>query len=372
MPAADAQTAKPTREEKKAGKRAKQQAAMDAKAEAEDRYFREQQAAMQRSGEAQKAQAGLEGAAADAHEAALFAKQGTQGIEFGKEWPKVEVSGPGSNSAKALTDFANLGASLPPFLARNISLMNYRTPTPIQQHAVPLALAGCDLMCCAQTGSGKTAAFLVPIVSALTADARGSTVGSRGAARPRAVVMAPTRELASQIELEAQKLTNRSALRPVAVYGGADQRAQARALALGCDVVVATPGRLLDFVSRGLVQLSGATFLVRRPPCDCGPLAIAAAPLPLSPSPSRRPPCPRDDPCALPISPLPWRRRRISLAVTPSGAGRGGPHARHGLRAAGATSPDLALPRPTSPGLSPPVAPDLASPRPISSAPAPR
>ena len=102
------------------------------------------------------------------------------------------------------------------------------SPNPIPNpYQVPLALAGCDLMCCAQTGSGKTAAFLVPIVTSLASDERGSTVGTRGAARPRAVVMAPTRELVIQIELEAQKLTNRSALRPVAVYGGADQRAQA-------------------------------------------------------------------------------------------------------------------------------------------------
>ena len=224
LPAA---AAKPSREEKKAGKRAKQLAAMEAKAQAEDRYFQEQQAAMQRSGEAQAAQVALQGKDADAREAALFAKQGAQGIEFGKEWPKVDVSGPGSDSAPPLADFESLTAALPPFLGRNIGLMNYRKPTPIQQHAVPLALAGCDLMCCAQTGSGKTAAFLVPIVTSLASDERGSTVGTRGAARPRAVVMAPTRELVIQIELEAQKLTNRSALRPVAVYGGADQRAQA-------------------------------------------------------------------------------------------------------------------------------------------------
>ena len=218
---------KPTRDEKKAGKRAKQLASMDAKAQAEDRYFQEQQASMQRNGEARAAQEGLQGADADAREKALFAKQGTQGIEFGKEWPQVDVSGPGSASAAPLADFESLGSALPPFLGRNIALMNYRKPTPIQQHAVPLALAGSDLMCCAQTGSGKTAAFLVPIVAALAADARGSTVGTRGAARPRAVVMAPTRELAIQIELEAQKLTNRSPLRTVAVYGGADQRGQA-------------------------------------------------------------------------------------------------------------------------------------------------
>ena len=253
---------KPSREEKKVGKRAKQLAAMDAKAQAEDRYFQEQQAAMQRSGEAQAAQVGLQGADADAREAALFARQGAQGIEFGKEWPAVDVSGPGSDSAPPLADFESLGAALPPFLGRNIALMNYRKPTPIQQYAVPLALAGCDLMCCAQTGSGKTAAFLVPIVASLASDKRGSTVGSRGAARPRAVVMAPTRELAIQIELEAQKLTNRSALRPVAVYGGADQRGQARALALGGDLVVATPGRLQDFVTRGVVALDACRFLV--------------------------------------------------------------------------------------------------------------
>ena len=104
---------------------------------------------------------------------------------------------------------------------------------------------------------------LVPVCAALSAaDASPSTVGTAGAARPRAVVLAPTRELASQIDLEAQKLTNRSALRPVCVYGGADQRGQARALALGADVVVATPGRLIDFVSRRVASLNEVRFLV--------------------------------------------------------------------------------------------------------------
>ena len=109
----------------------------------------------------------------------------------------------------------------------NIQRAGYDKPTPVQKYAVPILCAGFDIMACAQTGSGKTAAFLVPIVTSLASDECGSTVGTRGAARPRAVVMAPTRELVIQIELEAQKLTNRSALRPVAVYGGADQRAQA-------------------------------------------------------------------------------------------------------------------------------------------------
>ena len=233
---------KKTREEKKAGRRAAQADAVAAKAEAEDRYFRECQAAAIRSGEAKAVKSGLSGQAADAAEAALFATQGAQGIDFGKYSNlSIELTGPGATAVPALTDFGSLSQALPAFLVRNIELMRYRSPTPIQKHAVPLALAGADLMCCAQTGSGKTAAFLVPICASLHAGE--TTVGQRGAARPRAVVMAPTRELACQIELEAEKLTNRSPLRPVTVYGGADQRAQARALAIGVDIVVATPGR---------------------------------------------------------------------------------------------------------------------------------
>lgn len=175
---------KPSREEKRAGKRAKQLAAMEAKADAEARYFQECQQAAARSGEARAAARGMTGAEADAREAALFAKQGAQGIAFDKESPTVDVSGPGATLAPALTDFATLGGALPPFLARNIELMRYRTPTPIQKHAVPLALSGCDLMCCAQTGSGKTAAFLVPVCAALSAGgATPSSVGTAGAAR---------------------------------------------------------------------------------------------------------------------------------------------------------------------------------------------
>lgn len=253
-----------TREDRKESRRNKQAEAVAAREKAEDDYFRQCQAAAQKSGEASKVKAGLlNGKEADAREKALFAQQGSQGIQFNKYNDiKVQLSGPGADSAKALDNFASLD-KLPPFLARNIKLMNYATPTPIQQHAVPLALAGNDLMCCAQTGSGKTAAFLIPVCTALSGESAGmSTVGTPGAAKPRAVVMAPTRELASQIELEAQKLTNRSVLRTVAVYGGADQRAQARALSLGCDVIVATPGRLNDFVERRIVELRQTHFLV--------------------------------------------------------------------------------------------------------------
>jgi ATP-dependent RNA helicase DDX3X len=273
--------------QRKEGRRSKQLAAEAARDRAEDEYFQRCQAEAIKSCEVQRIAAGLSGLAADAHEKALFAQQGSQGIQFDKYSEiKVETSGPGADSAPPLIDFTSVRA-LPAFLTRNIQLMGYVTPTPIQKHAVPLGLAGCDLMCCAQvqstrvfhassphlrsgsmfggvqTGSGKTAAFLIPVCASLSAASAGATtVGTAGAAKPRAVVMAPTRELASQIELEAQKLANRSALRPVVVYGGADQRAQAKALALGADIIVATPGRLNDFVERGIVDLRRVVFLV--------------------------------------------------------------------------------------------------------------
>ena len=241
-----------TREEKKVGRRAKQQQAADKKAVDEARYFRECQQQAGRGG----AQNSAKG------EAELFQKQGAAGINF-DTYDKIEVqlSGTNSGAAPTLGHFNDLGTQLPAFLARNVGLMNYTRPTPIQKHAIPLALVGCDLMCCAQTGSGKTAAFLLPVCAALGSE--GSTV-TPGApqAEPRCVVMAPTRELASQINLEAEKLTNRSGLRAVVVYGGADQKKQIRELAYGCDIIVATPGRLTDFIERSIVTMAYVQYLV--------------------------------------------------------------------------------------------------------------
>ena len=139
-------------------------------------------------------------------------------------------------------------------------------PTPIQSHALPIALAGRDLMCCAQTGSGKTCAFLLPIVL----DIGGGGPSHRWAdhfvngtaAAPSALVLAPTRELAIQIELEAQKLCNASGVVAAVVYGGAKAGGQLAKLAKGVDLMVATPGRLQDFVDRKLVSLSKIKFLI--------------------------------------------------------------------------------------------------------------
>lgn len=102
-------------------------------------------------------QAGLiMGPQADRLEAELFAKQSTHGIKF-QEYSdiQVDVTGPKAKAAPALENFSDLGGVLPDFLSRNISLMRYAKPTPIQRHSIPLALAGVDLMCCAQTGSGS-------------------------------------------------------------------------------------------------------------------------------------------------------------------------------------------------------------------------
>jgi ATP-dependent RNA helicase DDX3X len=200
-----------------------------------------------------------------AEEERLFSRQGTAGINFDQyDAIPVERSDAGALVAQPLDGFARLSACLPPFLAANIQRMGYQRPTPIQRHAVPLALAGMDLMCCAQTGSGKTMAFLLPAVARLsTSPVKPGRPGLRpGTALPRALALAPTRELASQIALEGEKLCFSSPFPVVAVYGGAAAKPQLSQLARGCALLVATPGRLTDFLKRGLVSLSATEVLV--------------------------------------------------------------------------------------------------------------
>ena len=134
---------------------------------------------------------------------------------------KVECSGKGAEENPPLEDFEHMFALVPPFLAANIAKCGYRVPTPVQRFAVPCGIAGRDIMACAQTGSGKTAGLLLPSIAALTQVAdppRG------GAAMPRVLVLAPTRELCSQIYGEACKLLNRCPYYPQQLYGGADMR----------------------------------------------------------------------------------------------------------------------------------------------------
>jgi ATP-dependent RNA helicase RhlE len=132
--------------------------------------------------------------------------------------------------------------------------MGYTRPTPIQAEAIPVILAGRDLIGCASTGTGKTAAFLLPILQRL----HGGT--ARG--KLRALILEPTRELALQIDEQALALGYHVGLTAVAVVGGVEMRTQERALRAGAEIVVATPGRLLDHMRFGYVDYSALEVLV--------------------------------------------------------------------------------------------------------------
>ena len=144
-----------------------------------------------------------------------------------------------------------------PELLSAIATQGYTTPTPIQAQAIPVIFEGCDLLAGAQTGTGKTAAFALPIVQML------SEVNPRKKHRiPRALVLVPTRELAAQVSEQMQNYGRRLSLRSTKIYGGVNIRAQIERLHRGIDIVVATPGRLLDHAERGTIKLSEVEFLV--------------------------------------------------------------------------------------------------------------
>jgi ATP-dependent RNA helicase RhlE len=140
--------------------------------------------------------------------------------------------------------FTDLG--LKPELARAVAEKGYVTPTPIQREAIPAVLAGRDVLAGAQTGTGKTAAFILPILQNLA---------SQQARAPRALVLTPTRELAAQVAESARDYGRHTGLRTVVIFGGVSEKPQIEALRTGCDLVVATPGRLLDLAQQQLLDL---------------------------------------------------------------------------------------------------------------------
>ena len=142
---------------------------------------------------------------------------------------------------------------LHPELLRGINALGFEKPTPIQTQAIPPAMAGRDLLACAQTGSGKTAAFLLPILHQIIDLPRGTT---------RALVVTPTRELAAQVASDLQDLARYAPVRTAAIFGGVKMGPQEKALRRGVDVVVATPGRLLDHLSRPYANLDHVRHLV--------------------------------------------------------------------------------------------------------------
>jgi len=142
-------------------------------------------------------------------------------------------------------------------LQRALSLEQYQQPTPIQARAIPPLLAGRDLLGIAQTGTGKTAAFALPILQRL-----GASPPARRGGSARALVLAPTRELAMQIGESFRVYGRFLRLRYAVIYGGVAQRSQVAALAAGVDVLIATPGRLLDLMAQGHVRLDEVSIFV--------------------------------------------------------------------------------------------------------------
>ncbi|KAF3482266.1 DEAD box helicase [Arthroderma uncinatum] len=173
---------------------------------------------------------------------------------------QIEVTAETTERPDPIKSFDEAG--LHPITLNNIKLCGYVFPTPVQAYCIPAVMTGHDLIAVAQTGSGKTAAFLIPVLSRLMGKAKKLAAPrpdlSNGfnesldsvRAEPLVLIVVPTRELATQIFDEARRLCYRSMLRPCVIYGGGPTRDQRTELMKGCDILIATPGRLIDFMDR--------------------------------------------------------------------------------------------------------------------------
>lgn len=183
----------------------------------------------------------------------IFQSGISSGINFNK-YDKIPVNvTPGA--PPAISTFRESG--LRDFVLDNIKKSGYTVPTPIQKNAIPIIMAKRDLMACAQTGSGKTAAFLLPIINDLLANNVDMHIG-----RPQVLIVSPTRELSIQIFNEARKFSLGSYLKISIVYGGTAVKHQGDNVAKGCHILVCTPGRLIDFVDRGYISFEDTRFVV--------------------------------------------------------------------------------------------------------------
>lgn len=201
-------------------------------------------------------------------EAELFGI-GNTGINFDK-YEDIPVEATGQNVPPHITSFEDV--QLTEIVRNNVLLARYDKPTPVQKYAIPIIINGRDLMACAQTGSGKTAAFLLPILNqmyehGITAAPQNNRQYSRRKQYPLGLVLAPTRELATQIFEEAKKFAYRSRMRPAVLYGGNNTSEQMRELDRGCHLIVATPGRLEDMITRGKVHNIHIDFCLLKEMC---------------------------------------------------------------------------------------------------------
>jgi ATP-dependent RNA helicase DDX3X len=172
------------------------------------------------------------------------------------QWQALAV---GDNCPESIKSYDDIDWA--PAVKANITRCKYKSPTPVQKYAIPISLAGRDLMACAQTGSGKTAAFCFPIIHGILQ--RGLQGSMRGGRKtfPIALVLSPTRELAIQIHEESRKFAYQTGCASVVVYGGAPAAQQFREMERGCDILIATPGRLIDLVDRAKISLSRCVYL---------------------------------------------------------------------------------------------------------------
>jgi len=152
--------------------------------------------------------------------------------------------------------------NLEPRLLEGIRDLGFKDTRPVQTAVIPLALGGGDIIACAETGTGKTAAFVVPTLQWLLTTPRPDVDGAAAATQSRVLVLAPTRELAVQIEDEIHGLAYHTGVTSAAVYGGVEMGMQERALKAGVDIIVATPGRLMDHMRQQNADLSGIQLLI--------------------------------------------------------------------------------------------------------------
>ena len=165
---------------------------------------------------------------------------------------------PADASSVASTDFSSFG--LDPYILRALTEQGYTTPTPIQQQAIPVVLTGRDVMGAAQTGTGKTAGFALPIIQMFLPRASASTSPARHPVR--ALILVPTRELADQVYDNVARYAQYTPLRSAVVFGGIDMTPQTAALRAGVEILIATPGRLLDHVQQKTLNLGQVEILV--------------------------------------------------------------------------------------------------------------
>ncbi|XP_065176921.1 probable ATP-dependent RNA helicase DDX4 [Sycon ciliatum] len=185
-------------------------------------------------------------------------KQNSTGLNFNK-FDEIPVRLTGREPVSPVSSFED--ANLNGTITENVSKSGYKKPTPVQKYAMPVIMAGRDLMACAQTGSGKTAAFILPVMSRMMKDGIDASKFAE-VQSPAAIIVAPTRELVTQIWLEAKKFSHTTMLRPVVLYGGTSLGRQIREVEEGCHMVIATPGRLMDVINRRKIDLGAVKYLI--------------------------------------------------------------------------------------------------------------